>query len=145
LSQRVDDFRTLNREIFTFWGVPFVTGCGYDSDMNPANPALSLPSEPSVELRAAVRFPLRIPISISTEWGEKHAMTENISAIGILFELAEPLPVASSVSFTIKMPAEAMGTPTDVVVHSTGRVVRSTLGESGWHVAAVIDKYYFSH
>jgi PilZ domain len=109
------------------------------------NPALSVPSEPSIELRAAVRFPLRIPISISTELGEKNAMTENISAIGILFELTEPLPVASPVSFTIKMPAEAIGAPTDVVVRCTGRVVRSTSGDSGWHVAAVIDKYYFSH
>ncbi len=109
------------------------------------NPALSMPSEPSIELRAAVRFPLRIPISISTELGEKSAMTVNISAIGILFELAETLPVGSSVGFTIKMPAEAMGTQTDVVVHCTGRVVRSNSGESGWHVAAVIDKYYFSH
>ena len=109
------------------------------------NPALSVPSEPSVELRAAVRFPLRIPILVATELGEKSAVTENISAIGILFELAESLPIASSVSFTIKMPAEAIGAPTDVVVHCTGRVVRSTSRESGWHIAAVIDKYYFSH
>jgi hypothetical protein len=109
------------------------------------NPALSLPNEPSVELRAAVRFPLRIPISIHTELGEKNAMTENISAIGILFELAETLPIMSSVNFTIQMPAEAVGAPSDVVVHCTGRVVRSTLRESSWHVAAVIDKYYFSH
>jgi hypothetical protein len=109
------------------------------------NPDLALPSEPSIELRAAVRFPLRIPISITTELGEKNAMTENISAIGILFELAETLPVGSAVSFTIKMPAEAIGATADVVVRCTGRVVRSTEGENCWHVAAVIDKYYFSH
>jgi PilZ domain len=109
------------------------------------NPALSVPSESSIELRAAVRFPLCIPITISTELGDKSAMTENISAIGILFELAEPLNIGSSISFGIKMPAEAMGTPADVVVRCDGRVVRSTSGETGWHVAAVIDKYYFSH
>jgi hypothetical protein len=138
----VYDFSTPNRQIFAFWGVPFVTKCGYDFDMNPA---LSLPSEPSVELRAAVRFPLCIPVLVTTEFGEKTAMTENISAIGILFKLAEPLNIGSSVSFTIKMPAEAMGTPADVVVNCNGRVVRSTSGETGWQVAAVIDKYYFSH
>ena len=109
------------------------------------NPALQVSCEPSIELRAAVRFPLRIPISVSTELGEKTAMTENISAIGILFELAETLPLGSSVNFTIKMPAEAIGAASDVVVHCAGRVVRSISGESGWHVAAVIDKYYFSH
>lgn len=109
------------------------------------NPSLSLPSERGVELRAAVRFPLRIPIVISTEAGEKNAMTENISAIGILCTTGEMLPVGSSVSFTIPMPAEAMGTSQDVVVRCAGRVVRSTPTESGWHVAAMIDKYYFSH
>jgi hypothetical protein len=53
------------------------------------------------------------------------------------------------VSFTIKMPAEAMGTPTDVVLHCTGRVVRCTPDVKPevktTHVAAVIDKYHFSH
>jgi hypothetical protein len=38
-----------------------------------------------------------------------------------------------------------MGTPTDVVLHCAGRVVRCTTGETTWHVAAVIDKYHFSH
>lgn len=102
-------------------------------------------SEATIELRAAVRFPLRIPISVSTEVGEVGAMTVNISANGILFELARPLKVGSSVSFTIPMPAEAMGTPADVVANCTGRVVRCTQAEDGWQAAAVIDKYYFSH
>jgi hypothetical protein len=44
----------------------------------------------------------------------------------------------------MKMPAEAMGTPTDVTVHCTGRVVRCTPGEQCWRAAAVIDEYYFS-
>ncbi|HTZ60787.1 MAG TPA: PilZ domain-containing protein [Acidobacteriaceae bacterium] len=106
-------------------------------------------SERPIELRAAVRFPLRVPITITTETADLPAVTENISASGVLFEVATALAVGSNVSFTIKMPAEAMGTPTDVVLHCTGRVVRCTpdvkTDVQTKHVAAVIDKYYFSH
>ena len=106
-------------------------------------------TERPVELRAAVRFPLSVPITICTEEGDLPAVTENISANGVLFELATALVVGSIVSFTIKMPAEAMGTPTDVVLHCTGRVVRCTPDAKKdvktTHVAAVIDKYHFSH
>jgi hypothetical protein len=106
-------------------------------------------TERPVELRAAVRFPLRVPITISTETGDLPAVTENISANGVLFELATSLAIGSIVAFTIKMPAEAMGTPTDVVLHCTGRVVRCSpvtkTDVQTTHVAAVIDKYYFSH
>ena len=106
-------------------------------------------TERPIELRAAVRFPLCVPITISTETGDLPAVTENISANGVLFELGTSLAVGSIVSFTIKMPAEAMGTPTDVVLHCTGRVVRCTPDVKPevqtTHVAAVIDKYHFSH
>ena len=104
-----------------------------------------MPAEASIELRAAVRFPLRIPISVSTQAGDVAAMTVNISANGVLFELGRPLKVGSSVSFTIPMPAEAMGTPADVVANCSGRVVRCTQAENGWQAAAVIDQYHFSH
>jgi len=73
------------------------------------------------------------------------AVTVNISANGILFEIARPIEVGSSVSFTIKMPSEAMGTPSDVVANCSGRVVRCTSAGSSWQVAAMIDKYYFGH
>jgi hypothetical protein len=106
-------------------------------------------TERPVELRSAVRFPLRVPITVSTEFGDLPAVTENISASGVLFELGSSLAVGTIVSFTIKMPAEAMGTPTDVVLHCTGRVVRCTPDVKSdvqtTHVAAVIDKYHFSH
>jgi hypothetical protein len=103
------------------------------------------PTESPVELRAAVRFPLRIPIAVRTEAGDVGAMTVNISANGVLFDVPGCLEAGSIVSFTIPMPAEAMGTPEDVVVNCSGRVVRCNEIESGWQAAAVIDKYYFSH
>jgi PilZ domain len=124
-------------------GISLVQHNGYYLRMDTG---VSAPLVQPVELRAAVRFPLRIKIAITTEAGEVSAMTVNISANGILCEeLAEPLTVGSPVSFTIPMPAEAMGTPSDVVVRCVGRVVRCTKNESGWQAAAVIDKYYFGH
>jgi hypothetical protein len=125
-----------------FRGFPFFPGSDYYQDMDIS---LALDTERSVELRAAVRFPLCVPITICTAMGDLPAVTENISANGVLFQLANPLQVGSIVSFTIKMPAEAMGTPTDVVLHCTGRVVRCTPDVKTTHVAAVIDKYHFSH
>ncbi|HEX3941909.1 MAG TPA: PilZ domain-containing protein [Acidobacteriaceae bacterium] len=103
------------------------------------------PASRPTELRAAVRFPLRIPISVLTHLGQMDAMTVNISANGILFEVEKPVEVSSSVSFTIQMPAEAMGTPGDVMVNCSGRVVRCKPEQKLWQVAALIDKYYFSH
>ena len=82
---------------------------------------VAVPSERPVELRAAVRFPLVVPIIITTDAGDLPAVTENIS-----------------------MPAEAMGTPTDVVLRCTGRVVRCKPDIKTTHVAAVIDEYTFS-
>lgn len=106
---------------------------------------LTAAPSPAVELRAAVRFPLRISIRVVTETGEIEAMTVNISANGILFEMADPLDVGSHVAFTIPMPAAAMGTPDDVVVRCEGRVVRAARTSGPWQVAACIDRYYFSH
>ncbi len=96
------------------------------------------------ELRNAVRFPLRIPVTIFAEGVQLEAVTENISATGVLFVVDRPLPLQMQVRFTMKMPAEAMGTPVDVVVHCGGRVVRCTSSGVCTQAAAVIDEYYFS-
>jgi PilZ domain len=98
----------------------------------------------AAELRNAVRFPLQIPLRLFTAQGEVAATTENISATGVAFTVAQPLEVQTAVRFTMKMPAEAMGTPVDVVVHCAGRVVRCTPNGECSRAAAVIDEYYFS-
>lgn len=110
-------------------------------------PGLSAPSNghtTNAELRNAVRFPLRIPLRLFTAQGEVAAETENISATGVAFTVDKPLALQTAVRFTMKMPAEAMGTPTDVVVHCAGRVVRCTPSAECTRAAAVIDEYYFS-
>ncbi len=106
---------------------------------------ISRPEERATELRAAVRFPLSVAVTLATEDGEISAQTVNISANGVLFDVARQVRVASQVRFTIPMPREAMGTPTDVVVNCAGRVVRCAQSKIGLQLAAVIDKYYFSH
>ncbi len=104
----------------------------------------TVPQAGGAELRNAVRFPLQIPVRIFAEGMELDAMTENISATGVLFVIDRPLPLQMQVRFTMKMPAEAMGTPVDVVVHCGGRVVRCTSSGACTQAAAVIDEYYFS-
>jgi hypothetical protein len=101
-------------------------------------------SQRPAELRNAVRFPLRIPLRVFTPWGELAAVTENISATGVAFLADTAIEVQTVVRFTLKMPAETMGTPQDVVVHCAGRVVRCTSGAECSRAAAVIDEYYFS-
>jgi hypothetical protein len=93
-------------------------------------------------VRTAVRFPMRLPIRVQTENGELEAMTENISANGLLF-VSDQLPaVDSRIEFTIAMPSAVMGTPNDVIIHCIGRVVRHYLQEGTSKAAAVIDEYF---
>jgi hypothetical protein len=93
-------------------------------------------------VRTAVRFPMRLPIRMQTEQGEVEAMTENISANGLLF-VSEHLPqVDTRIEFTIAMPSAVMGTTNDVTIHCIGRVVRHYLQNGEKKAAAVIDEYF---
>jgi hypothetical protein len=93
-------------------------------------------------VRTAVRFPMRLPIRVQTEQGEVEAITENISANGLLF-VSEHLPqVDSKIEFTIAMPSAVMGTTNDVTIHCIGRVVRHYLQNGEKKAAAVIDEYF---
>lgn len=95
----------------------------------------------AVPVRTAVRFPLHMEITLSTPQGEFHAVTENVSANGMLF-LAEDLPdIGTQVQFELKMPAAIMGGHEDVVLHCVGRIVRHTESEGKTGAAAVIDEY----
>jgi hypothetical protein len=92
-------------------------------------------------VRTAVRFPMRLAIHVQTDHGELDAVTENISANGILF-VCDPLPaVDSRIEFTIAMPSAVMGSTTDVTIHCIGRVVRHYLQGGEKKAAAVIDEY----
>ncbi|MBZ5628419.1 MAG: PilZ domain-containing protein [Acidobacteriia bacterium] len=100
-------------------------------------------ADTSTELRTAVRFPLRLPIAI-TSLGEEHqAETQDISAGGVLFYLESEMTVGSNIEFTISLPAAVLGASTDVLVTGLGRVVRCSVEGERRAVAAVIDEYRF--
>lgn len=93
-------------------------------------------------VRTAVRFPMRLPLRVQTEHGEIEAVTENISANGLLF-VSDRLPeVDSKIEFTIAMPSQVMGSATDVTIHCIGRVIRHYLNGNEKKAAAVIDEYF---
>ena len=66
------------------------------------------------DLQSAPRFPLHLSASVKTEGTAYNALTENISANGVLFAMERDVPVGSIVDFTILLPAEVVGARRDV-------------------------------
>src|SRR5487761_1045203 len=75
-------------------------------------------------VRTAVRFPIRLPLTLHTPRGEVTAVTEDISSSGLLFIVDEILEIDTPIEFTLAMPAEILGADRDIVVHCIGRIVR---------------------
>jgi len=96
------------------------------------------------EVRCAVRFPLALPVVLSTGDGDVPALTRNISASGVLFSLDRALAIGQDVRFSMRMPHTILGTPHDVLVHCTGRVVRCSSSQNEHLAAATIDEYRFA-
>lgn len=96
------------------------------------------------DMQSAVRFPIKLPISLKSKSGESQTESQNISANGVLFQVVDTdMPVGSMVDFTISLPAEIVGAETDVRLDCKGRVVRN-FEEAGRHgVGVVIDEYRF--
>lgn len=100
------------------------------------------------EARTGKRFPLELPIKIHRKGGDDSATTADMSAAGVYIMADTDLPVGSPIEFDITLPATVLGTPTDVEVRCTGRVVRKEAGAAGKKkqksgVACVIDEYKF--
>ena len=96
------------------------------------------------ELRCAVRFPLSLPVLLSSFDGECAALTRNVSASGVLFALDRRFSPGAPIQFSLRMPGPVLGTPHDVLVHCTGRVVRCSLSQNQYLAAATIDDYRFA-
>jgi hypothetical protein len=96
------------------------------------------------EVRCAVRFPIALPVVLSTDKGEVAARTRNISASGALFELDQHLSPGIGIKFSLRMPGSVLGTPHDVLVHCAGRVVRCSISQHMHVAAATIDEYEFA-
>lgn len=95
------------------------------------------------DMQSAMRFPIKLPISVKLKSGDSATETQNISANGVLFQVDAEMPVGSMVDFTISLPAEVVGAEADVQLDCRGRVVRN-LEEGGRRgVGVVIDEYRF--
>jgi len=92
-------------------------------------------------VRAAVRFPLHLEIVLFANEREYHAVTEDVSASGVLFVADDLPPLNTPVEFRLTMPAKVMGGEDDVVLHCTGRIVRHAASGGRRLAAAVIDEY----
>lgn len=92
-------------------------------------------------VRSAVRFPLHLELVLFADHREYHAVTEDVSASGVLFSGEDVPPLGSAVEFRLSMPARVMGGAEDVTLHCTGRIVRHAANGERRLAAAVIDEY----
>ncbi len=95
------------------------------------------------EVQGAMRFPVKLPVSVHAGSNECAAETSNISANGVLFQVDVDMPVGSPVEFTISRPADVVGATSNVQVRCRGRVVRCNVDGDHRSVGAVIDEYSF--
>ena len=91
-----------------------------------------------------MRFPLVLPVVLWTDNGEVAALTRDVSASGVQFELDLQLEVGLGIRFSLRMPGAILGTPHDVLVHCLGRVIRCTKSQSLYLASATIDEYQFA-
>jgi hypothetical protein len=95
------------------------------------------------DMQSAMRFPIKLPISVKSKSGDSATETQNISANGVLFQVDAEMPVGSMVDFTISLPADVVGAEADVQLDCRGRVVRSFEEGGRRGVGVVIDEYRF--
>jgi hypothetical protein len=95
------------------------------------------------DMQSAVRFPIKLPVSVKSKSGDNFAETQNISANGVLFQVDSEMPVGSMVDFTISLPAEVVGAAANVQLDCRGRVVRNFDEDGRRGVGVVIDEYRF--
>jgi hypothetical protein len=101
--------------------------------------------------RTGKRFPLELPITIRGKnfLRGKAATTADVSAAGVYIQASADLEIGTKIEFDISLPAEVVGTDSDVEIVCKGRVVRldapagkkNKSGKNG--VACVIDHYKF--
>ena len=88
-----------------------------------------------------MRFPLHLDIVLKAENRQYQAVTEDVSANGVLFTAEELPEIGTNVEFELKMPAAVMGGVDDVLLRCTGRIVRHQQSGGRRMAAAVIDEY----
>jgi hypothetical protein len=85
---------------------------------------------------------MQLPLTIQTDFGDYKAVTENVSANGLLF-VCDYLPqLNSEIEFTMTMPSSIMGSDRDVSIHCVGRIIRHEQDSGVKKAAVVIDEYF---
>ncbi|MBX6360376.1 MAG: PilZ domain-containing protein [Acidobacterium ailaaui] len=93
------------------------------------------------EPRFSRRYSLRLPVRIVSGRQEFQAVTENISAHGVLFRLEQYLPVDTEIEFLVEIPAKILGNEGTAAAHCAGKVVRSYEEGHYYFAAATIEEY----
>lgn len=93
--------------------------------------------------RGAVRYPLHLPVTLLADGRDYEALTEDLSASGVLFRLRQPLREESHIDFLLEIPAGTLDSSVTAAVHCSGRIVRSYWIQGLPFAAAVIDEYRF--
>ncbi len=99
-------------------------------------------------LRSAVRFPVALPVHLLVAERQYEAVTDNISANGVLLRMrtakdSELLTPGTAVEFLIEIPEGTIAPNETAAVHCSGRVIRSYGARRATYTAAVIDEYSF--
>lgn len=103
-------------------------------------------AEPQQEKRAARRFALRVPVTVSRDHttNPQAASIRDVSARGICFYLDSAIAQGEPIGFTLTLPPEITLTES-IRVQCKGRVVRveDARSDGKMTVAAVIEEYEF--
>ena len=97
-----------------------------------------------VERRAAQRFQVHLPLSVSFEGRTAPGFTQDLSGRGIFFYSEVALPLGGVVELTFTMPSEVtLGD--SMPVRCRGRVVRAEPPQGGQHrgIAVQLDSYEY--
>jgi PilZ domain len=132
LKSAINNVESLDRKMMNSWRPGFALHVAAGDDVQPHR-----------EVRCAVRFPLSLPVELSSARRKETGVTRNISASGVLFELDRRLRKGSNIRFSLRMPSAVLGTPQDVLVQCAGRVVRCSVNQDQYLAAATIDEYRF--
>ncbi len=93
--------------------------------------------------RGSVRYAVHLPATVLADGEQNEAVTADMSASGVLFQLRQPLHVGQEVEFLVEIPAGTLDFSHTAAVHCRGRIVRSYWKDGSPWAAAVIDEYRF--
>lgn len=93
--------------------------------------------------RGAVRYRMHLRVTLMVDGHSYQAITEDLSASGVLLRLQEPVQVGEGVEFLVEIPSGVLELSVTAALHCSGRIVRSFWRDGETWAAAVIDEYRF--